>query len=155
MQVRETLIDVIDIYSLNEDELQGYLGRNIMLLDPVEVYGALQDLCQLLPVPTLVIHTKYWALAFGVHAARYAKSLKSGITMATTRFRLGDDFSSADYLETEGLPSEIEKIEFATTLSKLVGGDNLLSPISSSQGESGHDHWFRRFLCWRVPLGIM
>ncbi len=121
MQVREALIDVIDIYSLNEDELQGYLGGNIMLLDPVKVYGALQDLCQLLPVPTLVVHTKYWALAFGVHAVRYAKSLQGGITMATTRFRLGDDFSSADYLETEGLPSEIEKIAFTTTLSKLAG----------------------------------
>lgn len=120
-QVRKALIDVIDIYSLNEDELQGYLGRKISLLDPVEVYAALQHLHRLLPVPALVIHTQYWTLAFGPDAARYAKALKGGITMATTRFRFGDDFTPADYLETEGLPAEAVGTEFVTTLTRLAG----------------------------------
>lgn len=120
-QVRKALIDVIDIYSLNEDELQGYLGRKISLLDPVEVYASLQDLHLLLPVPALVIHTQYWALAFGSNAARYAQALKGGITMATTRFRFGDDFTPADYLETERLPAEARGTEFAAALSGLAG----------------------------------
>lgn len=120
-QVRRALIDVIDIYSLNEDELQEYVGRKFSLLDPVLVYAALQDLHRLLPVPALVIHTQYWALAFGAHAAQYAKALKGGITMATTRFRFGDEFTAADYLETEGLPAEVTGLEFAVTLSGLAG----------------------------------
>src|SRR5208337_2275557 len=86
-QVRAALVDAIDVYSLNEDELQGYLGREISLLDPVEVYASLQELHRLLPVPALVIHTQYWALAFGSNAAAYVEALKGGITMAATRFR--------------------------------------------------------------------
>ena len=120
-QVRKALTDVIDVYSLNEDELQGYLGRKISLLDPVEVYASLQDLYQLLPVPALVIHTQYWALAFGAHAAQYAKALKGGITMATARFRFGDDFTPADYFETERLPAEKSGTEFAAVLGRLAG----------------------------------
>ena len=119
--VRETLIDVIDIFSLNEDEMQEYLGRKIMLLDPVEVFAALQELHRLLPVSTLVVHTKDWGLAYGEKVVQYSKSLKRGITMATTLFRLGDDFSHSDYLKTEGLPTDMEKTKFSETLNKLVG----------------------------------
>lgn len=120
-QVHKALSDVIDIYSLNENELQEYLGRTISLLDAVEVYAALKDLSRLIPVPVFVVHTQYWALAFGSHADRYAKALKGGISMATTRFRFGDDFSPSDYLETEGLPAQAEGAKFAVALSKLAG----------------------------------
>ena len=119
--VRETLIDVIDIFSLNEDEMQEYLGRKIMLLDPVDVFAALQELHRLLPVSTLVIHTKDWGLVYGEKVVQYAKPLKRGITMATTRFRFGDDFSHSDYLETKGLPRDMEKTKFSENLNKLVG----------------------------------
>ncbi len=120
-QVHKALKAVIDIYSLNEDELQAYLGQKISLLDSVEVYAALKDLSRLIPVPVLVIHTQFWALAFGTHAARYAKALKGGISMATTRFRCGDDFSPSDYLATEGLPAQAEGAKFTAALSKLAG----------------------------------
>ncbi|MCP4398878.1 MAG: hypothetical protein GY801_16460 [bacterium] len=120
-QIHKALSDVIDIYSLNENELQEYLGRKISLLNPVEVYAAIKDLSQMIPVPTFVIHTQYWALAFGAHAERYAKALKGGTSMATTRFRFGDDFSPSDYLETERLPAQAEGAEFAVALSTLAG----------------------------------
>jgi len=120
-QVRAALVDAIDVYSLNEDELQGYLGREISLLDPVEVYASLQELHRLLPVPALVIHTQYWALAFGSNAAAYVEALKGGITMAATRFRFGDDFTPADYRNTEGLPAEARGAEFAAALGRLAG----------------------------------
>jgi ADP-dependent phosphofructokinase/glucokinase len=122
-QVREALIGEIDIYSLNEDELQGYLGRSVSLLDPEDMHAALRDLHSLLPVPTLVIHTRHWALAFGARAAGYAKALKGGISMATTRFRHGDDFTAADYRETEGLPAEKAGEEFAAALGRLAGDE--------------------------------
>jgi ADP-dependent phosphofructokinase/glucokinase len=120
-QVHKALMEVIDIYSLNEDELQAYLGREISLRDPAEVYAALQDLGRLLPVPALVIHTQDWALVFGSHAARYARALKGAITMAATRFRFGDDFTPADYRETEGLPAEAIGAEFAAAIDGLAG----------------------------------
>ena len=121
VQVHKALSDVIDIYSLNENELQEYLGREIALLDAVDVYAALKDLSRLIPVPLFVIHTQYWALAFGSHADRYAKALQGGISLATTRFRCGDDFSRSDYLETERLPAQAEGVQFAAALSKLAG----------------------------------
>jgi len=120
-QIRDALLDVIDIYSMNEDELQGYLGRNINLLAPDEIFAALKDIHQLITVPLLVIHTKYWALAFGSDASQYAQALKGGITMATTRFRYGDDFSNIEYLETEKLPKESEGADFALALQGLAG----------------------------------
>ncbi len=120
VQVRKALIHRIDIYSLNEDELQGHLGRKVSLLDPLDVHAALQDLSRVVPAPTLVIHTQYWALAFGSHAAGYAKALKGGITMATTRFRFGDGFTAADYEETRGLPPEAIGAEFAARIKGLA-----------------------------------
>ena len=123
-QIRDALLDVIDIYSMNEDELQGYLGRNINLLSPDEVFAALKDIHQLITVPLLVVHTKYWALAFGSDASQYAQALKGGITMATTRFRYGDDFSDIEYLETEKLPEESEGADFVLALQGLAG-DNV------------------------------
>lgn len=41
--------------------------------------------------------------------------------MAATRFRVSDDFTPADYLETEGLPVEAIGAEFAATLNRLAG----------------------------------
>lgn len=120
-QIRDVLLDVIDIYSMNEDELQGHLGRNINLLAPDEIFVALKDIHQLITVPLLVVHTKYWALAFGSDASQYAQALKGGITMATTRFRYGDDFSDIEYLETEKLPEESEGADFVLALQGLAG----------------------------------
>ena len=128
-QIHKALGDVIDIYSLNEHELQEYLNRAISLLNPAEVYAALKDLSRLIPVPVLVVHTQYWALAFGEHAGRYAKALKGGSTMATTRYRFGDDFSPSDYLETEGLPAKAEGAEFANALSELAGDSICCIPV--------------------------
>jgi ADP-dependent phosphofructokinase/glucokinase len=122
-QVRKALIEDIDIYSLNEDELQCHLDRKIPLLDPTEVYASLLDLRRLLPGPALVIHTRNWALVFGPGAGRYAKALKGGITMATVRLRFGDDFTPAEYEETEGLPAEEPGSRFAVALSGLAGSE--------------------------------
>ena len=128
-QIHTALSDVIDIYSLNEHELQNYLKRPISLLNPVEVYAALKELSRLIPVPVLVVHTQYWALAFGEQAGRYTKALKGGTTMATTRFRFGDDFSPSDYLETEGLPAQTEGAKFAGALNELVGDTICCIPV--------------------------
>lgn len=129
-QVHHALSAVINIYSLNENELQEYVGRKIALLDAGDVYAALKTLAQMIPVPVFVIHTQYWALAFGSNAARYAKALKGGVTMATTRFRCGDEFSPSDYLETEGLPAHAEGAAFAAMLNHLAGTTVCCIPVA-------------------------
>jgi ADP-dependent phosphofructokinase/glucokinase len=120
-QVHAALLDAIDVFSMNEDELQGYAGRKVSLLDPDDVYAALRDVSQLLPVPAIVVHTRFWCLVYGADAARYAKALGGGLTMATTRFRFGDDFTPTDYQGTEELPAESIGARFATRLGGMAG----------------------------------
>ena len=64
-RVRDALLEVIDVYGLNEDEMQSHLGYAVDLLSVTEVAQALESLQALIPVTTLVVHTKYWSAAFG------------------------------------------------------------------------------------------
>ncbi|NQT61234.1 MAG: hypothetical protein HQ557_19885 [Bacteroidetes bacterium] len=122
LQVRKALISVINVYSLNEDEMQEYLGDSINLLDPNAVMHALKKLHKLLPVPILIIHTKYWALAFGKDANRYAPAIEGGITMATTRFRFGDNFNAYNYYQTSKGPVETRGYKFSKKIEEIGDG---------------------------------
>ena len=95
--VREALLDRIDVYSMNEDELETHLGRAVDLLDPVAVADALASIASVVPARTLVIHTKYWSVARGERAEELWEALLGGVLMASTRYRFGDGFTAADY----------------------------------------------------------
>jgi ADP-dependent phosphofructokinase/glucokinase len=96
-RVNRQLGDVIDVHSMNEEELQAYLGRTYDLLDAGEVADALREVRALLTAPTIVIHTKYWSVALGRNPDAFTEALRGGITMASTRYLFGDDFTEADY----------------------------------------------------------
>jgi ADP-dependent phosphofructokinase/glucokinase len=119
--VRDTLIGKIDIYSLNEDELQGYLKRKLDLLNPDQMASALEDVSKLIPVPVIVVHTRYWALAYGMNAGLFEKALKGGINMAGTRFRFGDDFTMGNYHQTEENILQNEGVVFADAIKRQLG----------------------------------
>jgi ADP-dependent phosphofructokinase/glucokinase len=118
-RVREALLDRIDIYGLNEDELQSYLGRPVDLLAASDVAEALTSLRQLIPVPTLVLHTKYWAAAVG--AVDYTGALDTGTVMAATRYTHGDDFTDEDVERLRHRPRRPESVAFATELRTRMG----------------------------------
>jgi ADP-dependent phosphofructokinase/glucokinase len=125
-----TLAYRIDIYSLNEDELQGHLGCKLNLLDAVQVAAALTALHRQIPVPIIVVHSMHWALAYGADAARVANALKGGVTMATTRFRYGDEFTVENYQEIEGLPPTAEGAEFAASIQQLLAHNVCCVPVA-------------------------
>ncbi|WP_150953290.1 ADP-dependent glucokinase/phosphofructokinase [Microbacterium testaceum] len=102
--VRARLLDRIDVYGMNEDELQEYLGRPVDLLSAADVATALAEAHRLIPARALVVHTKYWALAVGPAAARHASSLESAVRTAATRYRLGDACTAGDLDVTAKLP---------------------------------------------------
>lgn len=102
--VRARLLPRIDVYGMNEDELQEYVGRSVRLLDADEVADALREVHALIPVPALVVHTRYWAVAVGPQAARHRKALDSAVSVAATRYRLGDGITADDVAATTGLP---------------------------------------------------
>jgi len=102
--VRARLLDRIDVYGTNEDELQEYLGRPIDLLDVDDVAEALAEAHALIPARALVVHTKYWAIAVGPNAAAHRAALDSAVRTAATRYRLGDACTAADLDDTARLP---------------------------------------------------
>jgi len=116
-----TLAGRISIYGLNEDELQSHLGRTLDMLDAGQIAPALEDLRRLIGVPLIVMHSMYWALAYGENAARAANALKGGVTMATTRFRYGDDFTRENYKEVAGLPPNPKGAAFVQAIRPLLG----------------------------------
>jgi ADP-dependent phosphofructokinase/glucokinase len=120
----------INIVSLNEDELQGYLGRRLDLLNAFQIKEALADLQKVIPVPVIVVHSRYWALAYGENATSFSKALKGGITMATTRFRYGDDFTVEDYKTIEARSPNKEGAIFAEALKKLLGHKICCVPVA-------------------------
>lgn len=120
-KIREKLGPLFQIHSLNEDEMEAYLGRQVALLGPCDVYVALRELHRFLSVPVLIVHTRHWALAYGEDASSFEDALNGGIAMATTRFRFGDDFGSEQYAETLSLPPEKAAVTFCADLRRLAG----------------------------------
>lgn len=120
-RVRDAMAAVVDVYSLNEDELQAYLGRRVDLLDPPAVVAAVADLRRLVPAPTVVVHTQHWALAVGERGAELGPALRGGITMASTRYRLGDGFTAADYADTAAMAPGDTAAKVAAEVGLLLG----------------------------------
>jgi sugar/nucleoside kinase (ribokinase family) len=94
------LLPRIDVYGMNEDELQEYVARPVDLLNPKDVAAAFLEVHRLIPVPALLVHTQHWAIAVGPAAARHRDAVASAVQMAATRFRLGDGFTAADFEAT-------------------------------------------------------
>ncbi len=120
--ILDELADSFDIFSLNEDEMQDYLKSRIDLLDAEAISKTLSKLHDIVPVPTIVVHTSRWTLASGRDCGRYAESLERGITMATTRFRFGDDFTKEDFEGTGLLTKDPEGGAFARKLNSIGDG---------------------------------
>jgi ADP-dependent phosphofructokinase/glucokinase len=95
--VRDALVGRVDVHSMNEDELQAYAGRQVDLLDAAALAPALRAVQSVVPVRTLVVHTRDWSLALGADARRYRRALEAGTVLAGTRYRYGDDFTAADH----------------------------------------------------------
>ena len=114
----------INVYSMNEDELQDHLGRPVALNDVIQIRAAVTDLQRRIPASTIVVHTQHWALAGGEGACHYKTALRAGVTMATTRFRYGDDFTLEHYREIESAAPRDQYAAFAESINS-ASGDNL------------------------------
>jgi len=132
--IQKTLAGRIHIYSLNEDELQAHVGRELDLLNIFQIKEALVELQRLIPVPWIVVHSMYWALAFGENAESVFEALKGGVTMATTRFCCGDDFTVENYKDIEQLAPNPKGAVFANELKKLLGDRICCVPVAHVEG---------------------
>jgi ADP-dependent phosphofructokinase/glucokinase len=119
--VIDQLVDRIDVYGMNEDELQSRVGRTVDLLDPADIKDALEAVSARIPVPTLVVHTSRWALAYGRDARRFAAALDGGIDLAGARYLAGDDLDAARYSAVRALPRQRDGNDVADGLQALLG----------------------------------
>ncbi|MCY3867606.1 MAG: hypothetical protein OXG68_19400 [Chloroflexi bacterium] len=129
-ELYRTLGRRVNVYSMNEDELQEHLKRRIELSDAAQVRTALDELHRIIPAAAIVLHTEHWALAHGAGASEFAGALKAGVTMATTRFRYGDGFTVANYREIENRAPSSENAEFAMAINSMGGGDLYCVPVA-------------------------
>jgi sugar/nucleoside kinase (ribokinase family) len=90
------LADQFDVYSLNEDELQLRVGRDVDLLDPDDVARAVATLRERVPVPVLVLHTRFYALVSAAHPEHWIPVLDGGVVMSGSRYRWGDGMTADD-----------------------------------------------------------
>lgn len=130
-RILAALASQITIFSLNEDELQAHLGRSLDLLDVEQMAQALADLHRLIPVPTLVVHSMYWAIAYGHNSPALAAALKGGVTMATTRFCYGDDFGGEAYRTIEQRTPLPAGVHFAEALHRRLGQQVCCVPVAA------------------------
>jgi ADP-dependent phosphofructokinase/glucokinase len=119
--VRDAMARIVDVYSMNEDEMQSYLGRAVDLLDVDDMGDALIEIGRLVRAPALVMHTKHWSLALGKRAREYQAALTGGVTMASTRYSCGDGFTAADYARVGALAPQIEGAAFAKGIAARMG----------------------------------
>jgi len=129
-RVQQTLADRITVYSLNEDELQSHVGQHLDVLNAAQMEAALSTLHRLIAAPILVVHCLYWALAYGPTAQRYAEALKGGVTLATTRFCYGDDFTAREYQAVAALPSNPDGIRFAADITRRLTNHVCCIPVA-------------------------
>ena len=126
----ETLQDRLDLVSMNEDELQMYLGRSVDILDVTDVIATLEDVQKIVPAPVIVLHSMHWALAFGAGAQQYEAALRGGATMATTRYVHGDDFTAAEYRSIEATLPNRAGDDFACWIMRSRADDVCCVPVA-------------------------
>lgn len=126
--VHRELASCVDILSMNEDEMQEYIGKRINILDPEAVIAALDEVYKGTNIPVLLVHSAAWALAYGENAGMMRQSLEGGVTMAATRFRIGDDITPALYEETKTLAPKADSVIFCEKMKQLLGDKICIIP---------------------------
>lgn len=119
-EVHVGLAPVLDVFSLNEDELMTAVGRAVDLRDADEVAAAVEQLAQRLGVPAVVLHTRFFAAAYGEDAERLRSFLEGGVAVSAARYAVGDGATRAEVerLWSEGPRSAIG-VAVAERLPKL------------------------------------
>lgn len=113
--VREQLMPFIDVYSLNEDEAQDYIGRSVDLTEPSDVAAMMWQLREVIPASNLMVHTHQWSLIVGPDSASFGGALASAVQMASARYLFGDSLSLDQYesvfsLNRHSFASEIQGV---------------------------------------------
>ena len=126
--LHEHLRPYIDVLSMNEDEMQEYIGHKIDILDVKAVIGAVKCVYESLKIDHVIIHSAKWALAYGKEPQRLHDALLGGATMASTRFRIGDDITPENYEETKTMKDREDSTVFCEAIREALGDQVCIIP---------------------------
>lgn len=124
--VSDAIGPVVDVFSLNEDELQARLGRRFDLLNAPEVVGAVQELRRHVPDPTLVVHTRYWTIVLTTSERRgqldaVVAAADAGNATAAGRYGFGDRVTAGDIARIAAGPRQAARTAFMHDVEILLG----------------------------------
>ncbi|WP_156761463.1 ADP-dependent glucokinase/phosphofructokinase [Microbacterium karelineae] len=119
--VSHALGPLVDVLSMNEDELQVRIGREIDLRDVGQVARAIAELREMIPDPTLVVHTRFWSVAVGDRAEEFAGAVDMGNASAGARFLRGDGITADDIREVADGARQTEIVPLARDLEDQLG----------------------------------
>ncbi|GGF47666.1 hypothetical protein GCM10010922_24390 [Microbacterium sorbitolivorans] len=131
--VADAIGPAVDVFSMNEDELQARLGRALDLRDAAQIEDALRELRSRIPDPVLVVHTRYWTAVWASESRerildRVATAADAGDATAAGRYAHGDDVTAADIDAIAAGPRQAESIAFASDLEARLGARSRVLP---------------------------
>ena len=119
--VHRQLAPQINVLSMNEDELQQYIGTAIDIHAPEAVKKAVEYVYNNTGIKKILVHSEAWALVYGGDADSMRTSLDGGVMMSATRFRMGDDFTSEEYAQTRDIPDKADSAAFCERMGEMLG----------------------------------
>lgn len=129
--VDKTLSPIVDVFSMNEDELQSRLRRSVDFMEPEDVARALSQVREVVSSAVIVVHTRHWAIAFGAGSTSFEKSLDFGVAAATARYAHGDAVSAPQVDEiARREPAEAGR-RFAVAIAALAAEPTVCVPVAT------------------------
>jgi len=122
------LHDCLDIFSMNEDELRSYIERDLDLLNEEKVHEALVELAPKIPAPLLIIHSRFWSIAFGKASEKYRVHLQAAIDVASTRFCYGENLGRTQLRAVQKSPKHPDGQNFSLRLEARFSGRGICIP---------------------------
>ncbi len=121
--VRRDLGPFVDVWSCNEDELQEQLHRAVDLLSPQQVLDAVREAHTAVGAKTLVVHTRFWALAIGGEAADRRAMVLGGAALAGARYSYGDVITTAHLGEVTSWAQQRTARSFVDAMENLAANE--------------------------------
>lgn len=116
--VHKQLAPQFHALSMNEDEMQEYIEKRIDIMDADAVLEAVEYIYKNINIPTIIVHSAKWAIAYGKNAKAMEHVLLGGINLAATRFQYGDIYGLPEFEKTKEISVAEDCQNFATEIVK-------------------------------------
>jgi hypothetical protein len=134
--VRDTLLPYIQVYSLNEDEAQLYVGRSVDLTEASDVALMIRQLRDTIPASNLLVHTHLWSVLVGHDSVRFAGPLVAAVQMASARYIFGDSLTIDQYNSVPSFPYNPSALAIEKAVKSDAGVPCVFSPGFSLETEA-------------------